>query len=249
MAAMPLFDRAIAFDGCFNFRDLGGYSTSSGARVRARSVYRADGPHDLSAADRVRLTDLRLKTIIDLRTPDEVAQRGCYTAALPTVVEHHLPMIDVLPDLGLERWVDAHVVARRYREMLRAGTETLADVLAILADPSCYPLMFHCTAGKDRTGIVAAVLLGVLGVPDDAIVADYALSGPASLRLVEHVQRIYPDAHEWLERVTPALIAAQPETMLHFLTELRREYGSFDGLADTIGVGTAPVDVREALLA
>jgi len=246
---MPLVDRQLEFDGCFNFRDIGGYSTSTGASVSSRRLHRADGPHALTDLDRVRLEGLGLASVIDLRTPEEIVQRGSYRAALPSVAEYRVPMTDVLPDLDdLARWVEPAVVARRYRDMLHEGRDALGEVLAILSDPSTYPTVVHCSAGKDRTGIVSAVLLGLLGVGDDTIVADYALSGPAMLRLVEHLRRVYPDTEEWLERVAPALIAAEPETMTRFLADLRADYGSFDGLADAIGVGSAPRYIRIALL-
>jgi protein-tyrosine phosphatase len=246
---VPSPGRQLVFDGCFNFRDLGGYPTSAGVPVLARHLYRADGPHALSDADRRRLDGLGLATVIDLRTADEASQRGTYGAVLRDVVEYHVPMIDVLPDLDdLSRWVDPEVVADRYRDMLNEGQDTLAEVLAILSDPTSYPTVVHCSAGKDRTGIVSAVLLGLLGVDDDTIVADYALSGPAMGRLVNHLRDKYPDTNDWLERVAPALIAAQPETMTRFLADLYTQYGSFDGLADTIGVGSAPRYLRNALL-
>lgn len=249
MNTTPLIDQQLVFDGCFNFRDLGGYSTRGGANVLPRRLHRADGPHALSALDQVRLEGLRLRTVIDLRTTAEVEQRGSYANALSDVTVHHVPMIDVLPDLDdLSRWVEPSVVAARYRDMLREGRAALGEVLAILSDPSSYPTVVHCSAGKDRTGIVAAVLLGLLGVGDETIIADYALSGPAMLRLVEHLRQLYPDTDDWLQRVAPALVAAEPAIMSRFLADMRTDYGSFEGLADSIGVGTAPRYLRHALL-
>jgi hypothetical protein len=119
--AAPLdFDHMLRFDGCFNFRDLGGYRTQDGRWTRPQRLYRADGPHALSQTDAARLDSLALTTIIDLRTPDEVA-RGCYTTVVSDVVEYHLPMTDVLPTTDdLRSWVDPVVVADRYRDMLDA---------------------------------------------------------------------------------------------------------------------------------
>lgn len=249
MNMMPLIDRQLSFDGCFNFRDLGGYPTGRGAAVLSRRLYRADGPHALTDDDRLRLQGLNLASVIDLRTPDEVAQRGTYSAGVAGLADYRVPMIDAIPDVDdLARWVKPDVMARRYRAMLRDGRDAIAEVLAILSDPSSYPTVVHSSAGKDRTGIVAAVLLGLLGVGDDAIVADYARSGPALLRLVGHLRGADPDSDEWLERAGPALIAAEPETMTRFLADVRDDYGSFDGLADAIGVGSAPRYLRNALL-
>jgi protein-tyrosine phosphatase len=243
------FERRIDFEGCFNFRDLGGYGTVDGRRVRTQWLYRADGPHALSAADVGKLNDLRLATVVDLRTPQEVTERGCYLAVLPDVVEHHLSMIDVLPDAEtLPDWIDPGVVAAQYRNMLERGRESIAEALVILADPSAYPAVFHCSAGKDRTGVLAALLLGLLGVPDETIVADYALSAAAMQHLIEYYQRAYPDAGERLTRLAPAMVAAHPDAMTELIAGIRRDYGGFEEYADAIGAGTVPAGIRAALL-
>jgi protein-tyrosine phosphatase len=242
------FERKLSFEGCFNFRDLGGYRTPEGRWTRPQHLYRADGPHALSTADVEQLGALGLATVIDLRTPEEV-ERGCYASVLSDIVEYHLPMLDVLPDTDeLPGWVDPAIVAARYRRMLDDGHETVAEILAILSDPSAYPAMFHCSAGKDRTGVIAAVLLGVLGVPDETIVADYALSAASMHRLLEFYVTAYPDATERLERIAPAMVAADPAAMAGLLGSLRADFGTFDGYADAIGVGRAPAYIRAAVL-
>lgn len=243
------FERQIRLEGCFNFRDLGGYATLDGHWVRPQRLYRADGPHALTQEDGVKLRALELATVIDLRTPHEVHERGCYVTALADVVEYHLPMTDVLPDSGeLPRWTDPQVVAVEYRRMLERGTDTIAEVLAILTDPSAYPVMFHCSAGKDRTGVLSAVLLGVLGVSDETIIADYALSGGAMERLIAYYQVAYPDAGERLSRLAPAMVAAYPEAMAAFLEGVRRDYGTFDDYTTAIGVGSSSRHIRNAVL-
>jgi protein-tyrosine phosphatase len=242
------FERVLTFDGSFNIRDLGGYATDDGRWTRPQRLYRGDGPHALTPNDAERLASLGLVTIIDLRTPEEVT-RGCYSAVLPDVVEYHLPMVDMLPDVTeLERWLSPAVVALRYREMLDDAEPTIAEILAILSDPSAYPAMFHCSAGKDRTGIIAAVLLGILNVPADTIIADYALSANSMQRLVDHYQRTYPDAIDQLSRLAPAIVAAHPRAIGGFVDSLQCDYGTFDGYAEAIGVGSAARYVRDAML-
>ncbi len=241
--------RRIVFEGCFNFRDLGGYETGDGRFVTPRHLYRADGPHALTAADAVKLHGLGLATVIDLRTAQEAEDRGRYVTTLGDVVEHHLPMIDVLPDTDeLPDWIDPEVVAAQYRSMLDQGSQAVATALTILSDPSAYPAMFHCSAGKDRTGILSALVLGMAGVADHTIVADYALSAFAMRQLIEHYERAYPDAHEQLARVAPAMVAAHPEAMAAFVEGIRRDHGSFDGLAAAIGAADAPARIRAAIL-
>lgn len=243
------FERNVAMEGCFNFRDLGGYPTMDGRWVLPERLYRADGPHALTGDDVATLRTLSLATVIDLRTPQEVDERGCFVAVLDDVVELHLPMIDVLPDTDeLPMWTDPEVVATRYHAMLASGEEAVAEALGVLADAGSYPAMFHCSAGKDRTGIMSALLLGLLGVDDDTIVADYALSALAMQKLLDHYRRQHPDADEQLSRVAPAMVSAHPEAMASFLAGIRREHGSFDGYAEHIGAGDATDGIRAAVL-
>ncbi len=243
------FERQVAFAGCFNFRDLGGYTTRDDRLVLPQRLYRADGPHALDDADVAKLRGLELATVLDLRTAQEAEARGCYVTVLADVIEYHLPMIDVLPDPEeLPDWIDPQVVALQYRNMLDGGEDAIAEALAILSDPSAYPALFHCSAGKDRTGVLAAVLLGVLGVPDEIIVADYVLSAPAMERLVDHYKRSYPDATEQLTRIAPAMVAAHPDAMTEFLAGLHRDYGTFDDYAEAIGVGSSPRFIRDIVL-
>jgi protein-tyrosine phosphatase len=243
------FERQIPFEGCFNFRDLGGYRTTRGRHVRARRLYRADGPHALSTADVEKLHGLDLATVVDLRTQQEASERGRYVAVLPGAVEHHLAMIDVLPDTdSLPDWIDPHVVAAQYRNMLDHGSAAIARALEILSDPDAYPAVFHCSAGKDRTGVLAALLLGLLGVPDETIVTDYALSATAMHKLVAYYMDAYPDAGDRLTRVAPAMVAAHPESMAEFVAGIRRDYGGFEEYAEAIGAGGAAPAIRAALL-
>jgi protein-tyrosine phosphatase len=247
----PITDmaRTVELDGCFNFRDLGGYETDDGRRVRWRHLFRADGLHRLTDSDHARLADLGLVTVVDLRTHDEVAERGMFQSPGDDVVRHHLSMLDVLPPREeLPTWIDADVVAWRYLEMLGDGEETIAEVFALLTDPSTYPAVFHCAAGRDRTGIVAALVLGVLGVPDNLIVSDYALSGDAMARMMAWLRAEHPDRAAELASSAPAMLTVAAETMIGFLAGFRAEYRSFDHYADVIGVGSAPGFMRAALL-
>jgi len=243
------FDRHVEFDGCFNFRDAGGYPTLDGRWVRPQFLYRADGPHALTEHDESLLRSLGLRTVLDLRTTEESAERGSYASHVDDVIVYQLPMLDALPDMDdLSRWTNPEAMAARYRDMLDDAAESVAEALAILSDPSAYPALVHCTAGKDRTGILTAILLGVLGVADEAIVADYALSEPAMVRLLAYMRTQYPEAHARLDEVAPVMFAARPETMQRFLASMRADYGTFDNYAETLDVDSAAGYIRAALL-
>lgn len=234
--------------GCHNFRDLGGYGTVDGRRTRWRCLFRADGLSQLTTEDKAQITELGIATVIDLRTALEVDARGRFPEDMGAVSYYHLPLTDTFP--GEEQapaWDDAAFVTARYLGMLAEGTESVAEAVRILAEPRNRPAVFHCSVGKDRTGVLAAVMLGFLGVSDDIIVEDYALSRRAMLQMLDSLRREYPDAGEVVERYAPVILAVEPATMAGFLAVVRADFGSFAGLADSLGV-SAEVDRLKAEL-
>jgi protein-tyrosine phosphatase len=241
--------RHIPLEGCFNFRDIGGYTSTDGREVRWRRLFRAGGPHALTAADVEALRPLGVITIIDLRTRDEAEERGAYTPHVDARAVHTLPMTDVLPPPDeMVGWVDPAYVADRYFEMLRDGSNAIATTLTLLADAGTYPAMMHCSAGKDRTGILVAIVLGLLGVSDEQIVADYALSGPAMHAMLAYYERTIPEGRERMAQYAPAILAAEPDAMVRLIARIRSEFGSFDGYAAALGVEDAVPPIRAALL-
>jgi protein tyrosine/serine phosphatase len=254
--AYPQFDRSpdslsrrLELEGVWNFRDLGGYEGRDGRQVRWRRLFRADSLDRLTAADLVHIEQLRLRTVVDLRTGDEVAkgQRALPTATLNW---HHLPMLDVLPPRDrYESWVDPAQVAEQYLGMVSSAVATIGTFLGLACDGDSYPLVFHCFAGKDRTGILTALMLGLLGVADENIAADYALSEVAMHRLLDWLRGQYGgDAAAQLEASAAAIVAADPETMGEFLRGFRKTYGSFDAYAAQIGYPDAPARLADILL-
>ena len=201
-----------------------------------RRLFRADGLHRLTEADRRQLIDLGVATVIDLRTVDEAEQRGRFPVEEVPVRYVDLPLTDVLPTTEeMPSWAEASYVASRYALMVSEGAPALTGAFAALASGGSLPAVFHCSAGKDRTGVLSALILAFLGVPDETIVADYALSGPAMEHLLERLKAEYPDAVEDVMRYAPAVLQVRPETMEEFLASLRTEYGTYEDLADVAG--------------
>ena len=232
--------RTLAFEGCVNFRDLGGYRTGDGRRIGWRRLFRADGLSKLTQADREQLVALGVTTVIDLRTVDEAEQRGRFPVDLVPVRYVDLPLTDVLPATEeLPSWSEASFVASRYQQMVAEGAPALAGAFEVLGSSGSLPTVFHCSAGKDRTGVLSALILAFLGVPDEVIVEDYALSAAAMDRLLERLKAEYPDAVDEVQRYAPAVLQVLPETMEEFLDTLRSEYGTYDALAAELGVTDA----------
>ena len=170
--------RVIPLDAVHNFRDLGGYPTTDGRVTRWRRLFRADGLYRLTPEDLEVVRELGIHTVLDLRTPNELVERGRFPVEDHPVDFHHLPMIDVIWDPAAfdASQPPADFLLDMYRFMLESAEVRVAKAFQVLAMPGALPAVFHCAAGKDRTGIMAGLVLSSLGVSDADVVADYALT-------------------------------------------------------------------------
>jgi len=238
--------RTIDLAGCLNFRDLGGYPTADGRVVRWRQVFRSDALHHLTRQDVARLRgELCIGDVIDLRSTVELRSEGRGPLAHEAIRFHHLPLYDgnaaravPMPDLTL---------TDRYFLLAQVAQQPIAGVIATLADTDA-PAVFHCAAGKDRTGVLSAVLLGLLGVPDQVIVADYAATQENLDAIIERLMST-EGYHSMLSALPPDTLHAEPETMLIFLERMRAAYGSMEGYARACGAPAAAIHrLRDRLL-
>ncbi|MGA2931531.1 MAG: tyrosine-protein phosphatase [Acidimicrobiales bacterium] len=239
-------ERLVALQGAVNFRDLGGYVAGGGLRTRWRRLFRADGLGELTEADLSVLRALGIRTVIDLRSGQEL-ERGRFDVDAHPVAFHHFPFIEELPDAeAFER--RPGLLGAQYQEMLSdAGGQILA-ALQVLAAPDALPAVFHCTAGKDRTGVLSAIVLSLLGVDEPTVVADYALSGEAMGRLRAKLILKYPDGRDAIENLDE-VFSADPAQMELLLDHLRERYGSVDEYVAGIGAGPGLVEgLRAGLL-
>ena len=240
-------ERLIELEGCFNFRDLGGYPTGDGRRVRWRMLFRSDALHHLTPEDVRRLrSGLGIGDIVDLRSTHELSLDGRGLLDAEDIRFHHLPLFDGQrsaddppPPMGS--------LAEMYLGMAEYGKDPIGRVLTTLARTGS-PAVYHCAAGKDRTGIISALLLGLLGVRDEIIVADYAATRENLDAIVDRLtntpgyQRIFDD----LPRDT---LHAEPETMMALLTGLRDRYDGVPGYAREAGVSEADIEqLRDRVL-
>ncbi len=240
--------RVIDLEGCFNFRDLGGYPGEGGRVVRWRVLFRSDALHHLTPRDAERVSgELGIRHVLDLRSTGELQAEGRGRLAEEPAHFHHLPLFDGGVSEEQRRSADDLSLADRYFMMAEFAKEPIAAVLATVASADG-PAVYHCAAGKDRTGVVSAVLLGLLGVRDEIIVADYAASQEKLDAIVDRLMstRGY---EEMLTALPPDTLHAEPETMVELLDRLRRKYGSIEGYAREIGLADALVErLRQRLL-
>jgi protein-tyrosine phosphatase len=242
--------RELAIDGAFNVRELGGLRTAGGGRVARGLVYRTGDLGGLSRAGAERLRALGVATVIDLRRTTEIERHGRYPFEELGIVYRNLPLLDTPAAEPETRPAELppDILDRLYRRIADEGGENVGQVLRWFAEPGGLPAVVHCVAGKDRTGTVVAVLLGLLDVADEEITADYALSAPA---LVAH--RAWAGEHDgtaaaWLDRVPPVLLQSDPAAMAAFLAWLRERHGSIAAYAASIGVPPAVQDRLRARL-
>lgn len=226
-------ERHIAFEFLHNFRDLGGYRAADGHTVRWGRLFRSDSLGKLRGQDWDRFLALGVRTVIDLRYPWEIQRSGRVPdhqglAYLNLSIEHR-----PYDQAGLDPEVEpARFMADRYNEVAHDGVEELRRALETIADDAA-PLVFHCHSGKDRTGLLAMLVLALLGVHEEDIVADFALTGLATERLVAEWHADHPD----LTLRWPAYGRAPAEIMQLFLADLSTRYGSVHGYAaEQLGV-------------
>ena len=175
--------RRLHLTGAANFRDLGGYQTIDGRYVRWGMIYRSEALGRLSPEDLQHLNQLGLRLICDLRTPGEISrvpdripQTAIWAATPAQEGDFDSSM---LPTLLFNRKRIPDLMRQSYPKLLAENPQRFGAVLSRFADPDNLPAVFHCTAGKDRAGLTAALLLGSLGVPEKTIIADYTLSNLA----------------------------------------------------------------------
>jgi protein-tyrosine phosphatase len=246
-------NRVITLDAVHNFRDLGGYPTADGRTTRWRALFRADGLNRLTPADLEIVRELGIRTVIDLRTDAELEQRGRFPIDAHPVWFHHLPIIDVTWDpneISDPNLPAAEFLLEKYLEMLDMGEVRIGQAFHHLAMPGALPAVFHCAAGKDRTGLLAALVLSALGVPDEVVVNDYALTAEAMVRMRAWFKTHHPDYFRRMEDETPsAFLQAEPAAMAGLLAKLRERYGTPRDYVMSLGVPSVVLgELERALL-
>lgn len=232
------------FHNLFNFRDLGGHQGLEGRTVRQRRLYRSDSLHRV-AADQPAFSALGIRTVIDLRRPHEVARDGRVPACAGLTYRHIHPEHREWTEIPYDERVGvASFLSERYLELAGTGAAGIATALGVIADAQAAPVVVHCVAGKDRTGVICALTLSLLGVSDSDIAADYALSTAASQRFTAWVRTQLPD----IPPVPPPFLASPPEAMLLFLAALRERHGSVDNYLAAAGLTVDQADTLRAHL-
>jgi protein-tyrosine phosphatase len=249
--------RRLDWPDCRNTRDLGGLPARRGL-TRRGVVIRSDNVASLTLAGRRAMIDYGISTVIDLRSESEVTGSpgppfSDFQSTSPlsplgrstdtNMVDYlHLPLVD---DATAPVLNDAPAMPERYVLMVDRRQAALGTIFAAIAGAEG-PVLFHCFAGKDRTGLVAAMMLSLAGVVPEAIGADYA----------ETDAQLASRYEEWLAKAAPERLEAMrdelrcpPERMLSILEYIERRWGGVEAYLEAAGVTPAAIDRLSAKLA
>jgi protein-tyrosine phosphatase len=250
--------RRLKLEGPVNFRDLGGYATADGRHVRWGRVYRSDSLESLTPADIARLDELGIRLVCDLRRDEERAAAPSRVDGHGDVRIEHLPIGGIAAETkdmagrmlrGEIQAVSAAMMADVYLTILDLHPDSFGAVVAHAADAAELPMVIHCTAGKDRTGVASALLLAVLGVEDATIAADYELSTEFQARArVAAVRPQLEAAGVEFEKVEAYFLAPRA-VIADTLGGVRERYGSVEGyLTKHAGIEPKTLDKLRGLL-
>ena len=255
--ALVVGERRVPLAGALNVRDLGGYATADGRTTRWGQVFRADALSALTPEDLDAIAGLGLRAVFDLRRDTErerapnvvlggdvrsiVLAMGGAAAEGPELMDQ--VMAGEITSIDDEFMIDV------YADLLASHAVDFATLLGSLVEPDGLPALFHCTAGKDRTGLASAMLLSVLGVPEPVILDDYELSNRyrASVRIAQ-LRPVLAEAGVDVDRVLP-LLSAPRAVLTAALEALRSQHGGVEPyLRGPAGMEAAQLDALRATL-
>lgn len=239
---MAQTERAIHVEGGYNIRDLGGYPTEDGQVTRWRSLIRSGNLHQITPAGQDILVQYGLKTVIDLRDEVEVEHSPDVFAQSAAVRYLHLPLspTNFHVNLAYTR------LDELYCEYLRSLQANIGAIIAAIAE-SEPGILFHCHAGKDRTGMVSALLLGAVGVPVDSIVDDYVETTTHIAHLVAEWRAAAIQNGYDMERFERD-VSARAETIQVTLDVLRDEFGGSESYLRLCGITDQQIERLHAHL-
>lgn len=245
VGALPEWHVDVA--GCVNFRDAGGWRTVDGGAVRRGRLYRSDDPIRIEPDGRRAVDRLGLAMVVDLRQQTQFSRTPGFVERERT---SHIPLVDQVVDHADPPPLDTpRDIADLYAGMLDQSRQQVARVLDVVADHVTNgPVLVHCAFGKDRAGLIIAIIHAAIGVRPDDIVADYVRSdAPARRRRAAMIERPLDDDPP-VARLPENLFRASAETMELVLDRAVEQHGSLGGWVATFPTAPSTVERLRANL-
>lgn len=242
-----LLERRIPIAGTWNVRHVGGYATTDGRTTKAHALIRGDALYGLDDDGRAHLRSLSVRTVIDLRRDTE---RETHPDLLDDVGARvvNLPLFDA--DRGAGATGDLELTLDGiYRTLVEHRGPAIGAVIKELAAPGSLPAVVHCSVGKDRTGVIIALVLSVVGVPDEVIAADFAATGLFLTDEHRQVMIAMIASYGMEESQAAQLMSSDPVLITEVLASVRRHHGSVESYLIAHGVSREEIDsLRRELL-
>ncbi|MBC1944333.1 tyrosine-protein phosphatase [Listeria booriae] len=238
-------ERTISLEGCFNFRDLGGYVNTAGKTVKWGKLYRSSLLTNITEKDKDTLEKLGVSWICDLRSTSEIAAKP--TPVLAHIQNRHIPIGTAKNESTESQKIDIPDDHRVYEPLMGESYRVFAqskdgfrEIFNDIIEKEEVPFLFHCTAGKDRTGVLGALLLKLLDVPENTILADYELTNQYADNILGEMQGLvnaFSNSEKKidLENFRP-MAEARPAYLEIAFDEMQKEYGSVDAYLEK-GIG------------
>ncbi|MBZ0293797.1 MAG: tyrosine-protein phosphatase [Anaerolineae bacterium] len=239
-------DRRLKLEGSYNTRDLGGYTTLDGKTTRWRRFLRSDSLHRLTPADQRALIEAGLKTVIDLRHAWEISKAPNVFIESAQVQYVNISLMENLV-AGIPEQGQPERLADVYRLAVDYCAEAFKQVFDVMTDEA-FPVLIHCTAGKDRTGMISALALSIAGVPSEVISEDYTLTGIYSEPMLPGLRAEARAAGRNMEQFERMLLSV-PEDIEAWLAYLESKYGGAVAYLRHIGLSEAQIEsLRQQLV-
>lgn len=245
---MQSYPREINFDAIINFRDLGGYQAKGNCTVAWRKLFRSGYLNNMTESDLVRFKrEIKLTSVIDLRSGEELERLREVSLLNDAGIKYfNVPFVSYSEEElhhDFSNMGEVYLFRISHKEYIKR----IIDTMEVIADPKNHPLLFHCGAGKDRAGVVAAFVLSVLGVADGDIIADYILSAPYMKDLITRLMN-EPGTPEYIKNLPAYTWEAAPQSMALFLSTIKHEYGSTRGYLKSQGAKSLLFDALDRAL-
>lgn len=212
-----------------NTRDLGGYAAKEGSVTKFGVFLRSDDISELTEGDKSFLYDYGVRMVIDLRSDDEIEQNPGLLCLDERFSFHHVPILPNNYADNMKGLLDNYFLGDLYSAILDKGQERICKIFKLMASQDTGAVLFHCTLGKDRTGVVAALILLLAGVEQIDVIANYEVTNTYVKSIFDKVRAFAPD-------IPPALFESRSEYINVMLQYLTSNYQSIENFMLKIGV-------------